>query len=44
MTITFDALDRFQENKVFQAAQTMNNILKSSSKWQLMVDNKHEIW
>ena len=28
MTITFDTLDRFQENKVFQAAQTMNNILK----------------
>ena len=27
MTITFDALDRFQENKVFQTAQTMNNIL-----------------
>ena len=24
----FDLLDRFQENKVFQTAQTMNNILK----------------
>ena len=29
MNITFDALDRFQENKVFQIAQTTNNILKS---------------
>ena len=33
ITITFDALDRFQENKVFQTAQTMNNILKSNTKW-----------
>ena len=29
MTITFNIPDRFQENKVFQTAQTMNNILKS---------------
>ena len=27
MAITFDLLDRFQENKVFQTAQTLNNIL-----------------
>ena len=26
MAITFDALDRLQENKVFQTAQAMNNI------------------
>ena len=31
MAITFDLLDRFQENKVFQRAQTMNNILKSNT-------------
>ena len=31
--ITFDALDRFQENKVCQTAQTMNNILRSNTKW-----------
>ena len=30
---TYDALDRFQENKVFQTAQTMNNILNSNTKW-----------
>ena len=29
--ITFDLLDRFQEHKVFQTAQTMNNILKSNT-------------
>ena len=29
MAITFDLLDRFQENK----AQTMNNVLKSNTKW-----------
>ena len=29
----FDLLDRFQENKVFQTAQTMNNILKPNTKW-----------
>ena len=33
MAITFDLLDRFQEIKVFQTAQTMNNILKSNTKW-----------
>ena len=33
MVITFDLLDRFQQNKVFQAAQTMNNTLKSNTKW-----------
>ena len=27
MTITFDVLGRFQENKVWQTAQTMNNTL-----------------
>ena len=27
MAITFDLLDRFQENRVFQTAQTLNNIL-----------------
>ena len=25
--------DRFQENKIFQTAQIMNNILRSSKKW-----------
>ena len=30
MAITFDLQDRFQENKVFQTAQTMNNIIKSN--------------
>ena len=29
----FDLLDRFQENKVLQTAQRMNNILKSNTKW-----------
>ena len=33
MTITFDVLDQFQENKVWQTAQTMNNILKLNTKW-----------
>ena len=33
MAITFALLDRFQENKVLQTAQTMNNILKSNTKW-----------
>ena len=28
MAITFDLLDRFQENKVFQTAQTMKNLFK----------------
>ena len=32
MAITSDLLDRFQENKVFQTAQTMNNIIKSNKK------------
>ena len=30
MVITFDVLDQFQENKVLQIAQIMNNIQKSS--------------
>ena len=30
MAITFDVLDRFQENKVLQTAQIMNNIPRSS--------------
>ena len=34
MAITFDLLDRFQENKAFQTAQTMNNILKYYSQIQ----------
>ena len=29
-TITFDVVDRFQENKVFKTAQIINNIPKSS--------------
>ena len=35
MTITFDVLDRFQENKVLQTAQIMNNIprIRSSEKY-----------
>ena len=32
MAITFDLQDRFQENIVFQTAQTMNNIIKSNKK------------
>ena len=32
MAITFDLQDQFQENKVFQTAQTMNNITKSNKK------------
>ena len=32
MAITFELQDRFQENKVFQTAQTMNNIIKSNKK------------
>ena len=35
MTITFDVVDRFQENKGFQTAQTMNNILRTNTKWWL---------
>ena len=30
MTITFDVLDQFQENKAFKTAQIMNNISGSS--------------
>ena len=33
MAITFEVLDRFQENKVFKTAQIMNNISGSSKKW-----------
>ena len=29
MAITFDVLDRFQESKVSQTAQTMNNIIST---------------
>ena len=32
MTIAFDVLDRFQESKVWQTAQTMDDILKSNTK------------
>ena len=31
--ITFDVLDRCQENKALQTAQIMNNIPRSSKKW-----------
>ena len=34
MTITVDVLDRFQENKVFQTAQTLNYILRSNTEWK----------
>ena len=30
MAITLDALDRFEENKILQTAQVMNNILRAS--------------
>ena len=30
MTITFDVLVQFQKNKVWQTAQTMNNMLMSN--------------
>ena len=33
ITITFDVLGQCQENKVFQTAQTMNNILRSNTEW-----------
>ena len=33
MAITFDLLNQFQENKFFQTPQTINNILKSNTKW-----------
>ena len=33
MAISFDVLDRFQESKVWQIAQTMSNILKLTKKW-----------
>ena len=32
MAITFDVLDRFQQNKVLQTAKIMNNIPRSSKK------------
>ena len=35
MAITFDLVDRFQENIVSQTAKTMKNILKSNTKWQV---------
>ena len=36
MTITFDTLDRFKENKVLQTAKTMNNVqIRSSEKMSL---------
>ena len=31
MTITFDVLNRFEENKVLQTAQTMENMLRSNT-------------
>ena len=37
MAITFDVVDRFQENKVFQTAQVMNNILRSSKNGTLVI-------
>ena len=33
MTITFDVLNGLQEDKLFRTAQTMNNILRSNTKW-----------
>ena len=33
ITITFDVLDRFQENRVLQTAQIMKNIPRSSKIW-----------
>ena len=30
MAIMFDVMDRFQENKVLQTTQTMNNSLRSN--------------
>ena len=33
MTITFDPLDQFQKNKVWQTAQPINNILRPYKKW-----------
>ena len=35
MAITFDVLGRFQENKVLQTAQIMNNISRLIRKWYL---------
>ena len=37
MAITFDVLDQFQENTVFQTAQTSTNpgIWRSNTKWYL---------
>ena len=32
-TITFDVLDRFQQNKVLQIPQILNNIPRSSKRW-----------
>ena len=43
MTISFDVLDRFQENKVFQIAQTMNNILRSNTKWWFCQDGNRDL-
>ena len=35
MAITFDVLDQFQENKVFQTAKITNNIPRSSLEGQV---------
>ena len=43
ITITFDVVDRFQENKVFLTAQIMNNILRSSAKWYLCHHGNHDL-
>ena len=43
MTITFNGLIPFQENKVFQTARTMNNFLKSNAKWWLCYHRNHNL-
>ena len=44
MAITFDVLDRFQENKVLQTAQIMNNIPRSSKKLQLCHQGNRDLF
>ena len=44
MKITFDVLDRLQENKVFQTAQTMNNILRSNKNDNFITTETVTFW
>ena len=37
MAITFDVLDRFQENKVLQTTQIMNHIPRSSKNGSFVI-------